>query len=137
MRRKFGIVLGALLGVGAFLALAGWAYVDSLDLESLPQANSEATASDLGFVAEGPGPRRGRILAVVTSTGSFGAGGKRTGFELTELARAYWVFRANGYEVDFASPLGGEPPMVVDEDLVDTDHAFLNDRKAMASLKKS
>ena len=132
MRNRFRIFLGVLLGGALTLALAGWAYVHSLDLDSLPRANAAATVADLDFVVDGVPGRRGRILAVVTSTARLGD--KRTGYELTELARAWWVFRANGYDVDIASPLGGEPPMVRDDELVDADHAFLNDRQAMAAL---
>ena len=56
---------------------------------------------------------------------------KSTGYELTELARAYYVFQANGFEVDIASPLGGKAPVVLDDDDMATfDYAFLNDPKA-------
>mgnify|MGYP000580117209 CR=1 FL=1 len=55
--------------------------------------------------------KRGKILAVVTSVDKMGASGKKTGYELTELARAYWVFHTNGFEVDIASTKGGTPPL--------------------------
>ncbi len=74
---------------------------------------------------------RGKILTVVTSTASIGESGKTTGYELTELSRAYYVFQANGFEVDIASPLGGNPPRVIDdEDMGSFDYAFLNDEVA-------
>jgi putative intracellular protease/amidase len=66
-----------------------------------------------------------------------GTSGKKAGFELTELSRAYLVFQANGFEVDIASPLGGEPPMRLDDGLVEADHAFLNDAHAMQKLERS
>src|SRR5690606_7203536 len=51
-----------------------------------------------------------------------------TGYELTELSRAYYVFQANGFVVDIASPLGGKPPVVIDDDDMGVfDYAFLND----------
>lgn len=55
-----------------------------------------------------------------------GSSNKSTGYELTELARAYYVFEANGYEVDVASPLGGQPRVVLDDDdMGEFDYAFL------------
>ncbi|XOV81118.1 MAG: type 1 glutamine amidotransferase domain-containing protein [Aestuariibacter sp.] len=70
---------------------------------------------------------RGKILAVVTSVDSFGEN-RTTGYEHTELARAYWVFVANGFEVDIASPNGGKPPVKLDgDDMGAFDYAFLND----------
>ncbi len=88
-------------------------------------------ASDLPYLSENIQPKRGKILAVVTSTDKMGATDKATGYELSELARAYYVFTANGYEVDIASPLGGKPPVVIDdEDMGAFDYAFLNDTLA-------
>jgi putative intracellular protease/amidase len=76
---------------------------------------------------------RGKILAVVTSVDKMGTSGKKTGYELTELARAYWVFQTNGFEVDIASTKGGEPPIVLDDDdMREYDYAFLNDPAAQA-----
>ncbi|SNY99952.1 type 1 glutamine amidotransferase domain-containing protein [Flagellimonas pacifica] len=91
---------------------------------------------DLPYISENIVPQRGKILAVVTSTDIMGNSDKTTGYELTELARAYYVFKANGFEVDIASPLGGEPPVVIDdEDMGAFDHAFLND--SIAQYKTS
>lgn len=81
-------------------------------------------------------PKRGKILAVVTSSNTMGSSGKSTGYELTELSRAYYVFKANGFEVDIASPLGGKPPVVIDgDDMGEFDYAFLND--SIAQYKTS
>lgn len=125
---------GGLLGLALVLALAGWAYVESLDLEAEPRGNPAATAADLDFVRDGVQERRGRILAVLSSTARFDQGRRKGGYELTELSRAYWVFVANGYDVDIASPRGGTPPQVLDEDLIDADYAFLNDPAAQAKV---
>ncbi len=93
-------------------------------------------AQDLAYLNENVPPLRGKILAVVTSTDVMGDSGKSTGYELTELARAYYVFKANGFEVDIASPLGGKPPVVIDdEDMGAFDYAFLND--SIAQFKTS
>jgi putative intracellular protease/amidase len=45
---------------------------------------------------------------------------------------------ANGYEVDIASPLGGNAPVVLDdEDMGPFDYAFLNDTIAQSKTKKT
>lgn len=136
-RRKLKqAVLGGLLSLAA-LGLAVTLYWRGFDLASQPRASAHSTPVDLDFMRDGVREDRGRILAVVTSTERFAGSAKKAGFELTELARAYYVFEANGYRVDIASPLGGKPPMRVDEDLQAADHAFLNDSEAMRKLEHS
>ncbi len=91
---------------------------------------------DLPYLSENIVPMRGKILAVVTSTAVMGNTDKSTGYELSELARAYYTFEANGFEVDIASPEGGTPPVVIDdEDMGVYDYAFLND--SIAQYKTS
>jgi len=120
------------------VVIGGFAYMQALDLDSQPPARADSTVADLDFMREAMPATRGRILAVVTSTAHFPDGQKKAGFELTELARAYYVFRANGYEVDIASPQGGSPPMRLDdEDMVAADYAFLNDAAARRKLEAS
>ncbi|WP_271783840.1 type 1 glutamine amidotransferase domain-containing protein [Aquimarina algiphila] len=86
------------------------------------------TKSDLPYLSQNKIPKRGKVLAVVTSTATMGSSGKTTGYELTELARAYYTFEANGFKVDIASPKGGASPVVIDdEDMGAYDYAFLND----------
>jgi hypothetical protein len=136
MWKKLGIATGLLAGLILLLGLACLLYVRSLDLDQEPMADPAATVADLDFLAARPTEQRGRILAVVSSAERF-PDGRRAGYELTELSRAYWVFVANGYEVDIASPRGGEPPMVKDDDLVEADYAFLNDPAARARLTGS
>ncbi|WP_420601757.1 type 1 glutamine amidotransferase domain-containing protein [Flagellimonas sp.] len=99
--------------------------------------NLELTqVKDLPYVSENIVPQRGKILAVVTSVDMMGNSDKTTGYELTELARAYYIFTANGFEVDIASPKGGKPPVVIDdEDMGAFDFAFLND--SVAQFKTS
>ena len=78
---------------------------------------------------------RGKILAVVSSTGVNPNSGKSIGYELTELSRAWYLFEANGYEVEVASPKGGPAPAVMDdEDMTDLDNAFLADPAVKAKL---
>ncbi len=129
---KMGGLLALVAGIGAF------AYVHALDLGGQPRAYARSTVADLDFMQGAISPPRGRILAVVTSTSHFPDGEKKAGFELAELARAYYVFRASGYDVDIASPQGGPPPMRRDdEDMVATDFAFLNDADARKRLESS
>lgn len=92
---------------------------------------------DLPYVTENIPAYRGKILAVVTSVDKMGEG-KDTGYEHTELARAYWVFTANGFNVDIASPKGGKPPVVIDaEDMGAYDYAFLNDETIQKQVANS
>jgi putative intracellular protease/amidase len=93
---------------------------------------------DLIYLSQGVKEHRGKILAVVTSADTMGTSGKKTGYELTELARAYYVFEANGFEVDIASPKGGKPPVVIDaDDMGNFDFAFLNDTIAQSKVDNS
>jgi len=95
-----------------------------------------SSIESIPYLFENVIPKRGKILAVVTSSNTMGSSGKSTGYELTELARAYYVFKANGFEVDIASPLGGKSPVVIDDDdMGEFDYAFLND--AIAQYKTS
>ncbi|WP_149195333.1 type 1 glutamine amidotransferase domain-containing protein [Luteimonas suaedae] len=136
MWKKLCITTGAVLGLLLLLSVAGWSYVHSLKLDNEPLADPAIQASELDFMAHRVSAARGRVLAVVSSTARFPDGGRKAGYELTELSRAYWVFVANGYQVDIASPRGGEPPMVKDDDeeLVEADHAFLNDPVVQGKL---
>jgi putative intracellular protease/amidase len=98
----------------------------------------QTVTDDLPYLAENTISGRGKILAVVTSTAEMGDSEKTTGYELTELARAYYVFQANGFEVDVASPLGGTPPVVIDaDDMREYDYAFLNDNVAQQKIANS
>lgn len=89
------------------------------------------TVHDLPYLSANKIENRRKILAVVTSAHLMGTSKYSTGYELTELARAYYVFKANGFEVDVASPLGGKSPVIIDkDDMGPFDYAFLNDREA-------
>lgn len=99
---------------------------------------SKTEVDSLPYLSKNQFYNRGRILAVVTSTATMGESGKATGYELTELSRAYYVFLANGFEVDVASPKGGSPPVIIDdEDMGVYDYAFLNDPVAQNKTKNT
>ncbi len=101
------------------------------------QALKQTQVADLPYITQNLPENRGKILAVVTSTDTMGED-KSTGYEHTELARAYWVFIANGFEVDIASPKGGKPPVVIDgEDMGAFDYAFLNDKAIQQKVNNS
>ncbi len=99
---------------------------------------TETQAKDLSYITENIPNKRGKILAVVTSAKTMGNTDKSTGYELTELSRAYYVFEANGFEVDVASPLGGTPEVILDDDDMGAyDYAFLNDTIAQHKVKNT
>ena len=135
MLKKVGLIVVVLLITA--VALVAW-------LASLvgPGPDREALAAtrpaDVPYVAQTPPEVRGRILAVVTSADRYAGTDEPTGYELTELSRAYYVFVANGFEVDVASPRGGEPPAVLDDDdMGPFDYAFMNDPEAWAKVENS
>jgi len=117
------------------LAAAGYLYFLSFDLDRAPRANPAARPADLAWLPPASAAPRGRVLAVVSSAATFPGSAKKAGYELTELSRAYYVFLANGFEVDIASPAGGTPPARIDtDDMGDADYAFLNDPAAQRQL---
>lgn len=52
-----------------------------------------------------------RVLMILTSHGTLGETGERTGLWLEEFAAPYYVLRDAGAEVLLASPAGGMPPI--------------------------
>lgn len=136
MLKKVALWFGvSLVVVVAVLAGAG-VWVSSLMMDEDRREGWLSTQpSELSYIANSITPLRGRILVVVTSTGSTAIKGKNLGYELTELSRAYYVFKANGFEVDVASTQGGEPKMVIDgDDMGPYDYAFLNDAAAREKI---
>ncbi len=117
------------------VSFGAW-FISLLPINDMKKDLTESKAEDISYLSQNKIAKRGKILAVVTSTKTMGESGKSTGYELTELSRAYYVFEANGFEVDVASPLGGKPPVVLDdEDMKEFDYAFLND--SIAQYKTS
>lgn len=117
------------------LAACGYGRFLSFDLDRIPKADKNATAAGLDYMQRKVGEQRGRILAVVSSTARMDGGRKKAGYDLTELARGYYVFMANGYEVEIASPAGGMAPVHIDkDDMGESDYAFLNDAAAQAKV---
>lgn len=78
-----------------------------------------------------------RILIAVTSCDRQGVNGPFTGYELLEVSHPYLIFRDQGYEVDFVSPQGGNPPI---EKYLLSDpisRAFLEDEDAQLRIRTS
>ena len=125
----FTLIVASLIVIGIYIA-------SLLPAEDGTLVNSQA--SDIAYITKEVPVYRGKILAIVTSTDTMGTSDKGTGYELTELARAYYVFKANGFDVDIASPLGGMPPVVLDDDDMGIfDYAFLNDSIAQSKTNNS
>ncbi len=139
MFKKYRIIKWILTSLVVILTttiIVGFYIASLLPNEDPALINSKA--SDISYITKDVPSLRGKILAVVTSTDSLGNSGKGTGYELTELARAYYVFKANGFDVDIASPLGGKPPVVLDDDDMGIfDYAFLNDSIAQSKTNNS
>lgn len=120
--------LVSLVSLVVILLTFGWWFIGLLPDRDLNTDITLSQVDEIPYLSENIMPFRGKILAVVTSVDTMGNSGKSTGYELTELARAYYVFQANGFEVDVASPKGGEPPVIIDKDDMGVyDYAFLND----------
>lgn len=78
-----------------------------------------------------------KILIVLTSHNQLGTTGRATGFYLPEAAHPYAQFAAAGYEVDFVSPKGGEPPMDGVDRSDPIQQAFLDNAAVMAKVRST
>ena len=134
MLRKYPILKWSLISLGSLIVVLvafGFWFFSLLPQKEMRKNIKASKVESIPYIANQTAPYRGKILVVVTSCDTMGSSGKSTGYELTELSRAYYVFQANGFEVDIASPLGGEPPVVIDgDDMGAFDYAFLNDPTA-------
>ena len=139
MLKKYPIIKWSLITIaGLLLLLFSFGLWFKSLIPPLDKQLPNTEVADLDYVTKNILSQRGKILAVVTSTDTMGDTGKYTGYELSELARAYYVFVANGFEVDIASPQGGEAPVVIDdEDMGAYDFAFLNDTIAQNKTRNT
>jgi putative intracellular protease/amidase len=84
---------------------------------------------------------RMNILMVLTSHGTLGDTGKKTGFWLEEFAAPYYVFKDAGATITIASPRGGQPPLDPTSDAADAQTAdtrrFKGDDAAQSALAHS
>lgn len=139
MARKKTIIKWSLItlaGLIAAVTVFGFWFMSLLGPAPDTAALAATTPKEIPYLTTDSIANRGKILAVVTSCAVMGSSGKATGYELSELARAYYVFMHNGFEVEVASPLGGKPPEIRDDDDMGLyDYAFLNDPAAQHKVK--
>ena len=129
------ILLSLLAVVLVLVATGYWAY-NLIDKDAFKYDFKNTQKTNLPYITENVPEHRGKILAVVTSHSELGDTGKTVGYELTELSRAYYMFEANGFSVDIASPQGSKPPQILDDgDMNQYDYAFLNDLAASKKLE--
>lgn len=72
-----------------------------------------------------------RVLLVVSSAGT--PENPESGYEFDELTQAWWAFVDNGYEVEIASPNGGEPQSEERNRMWAFNTRFLDDAGAMSA----
>ncbi|PRX54909.1 type 1 glutamine amidotransferase domain-containing protein [Flagellimonas meridianipacifica] len=141
MLKKYPVLKWSLISLASLLVLLfgfGVWFMSLIPKKEEQIDHTKVEPSELPYLTQNVPNHRGRILAVVTSAKTMGTSGKITGYELTELSRAYYVFQANGFEVDIASPQGGEPKVIIDdEDMGEFDFAFLNDSVAQNKTKNT
>lgn len=81
---------------------------------------------------------KGKVLFILTNEDKL-SDGTPSGIHFNELTHPYYAFRSSGYDVDFASPLGGNAPV----DLATLDQQdplnrrFWTDRKLKKALQKT
>lgn len=133
--KKIAISLALL--ASPFVLVFAWFFAIFPDLPNLQQLQ-RVKPEQLAYLNKALPAKRGTILIVLASSEKIEKSGMEAGYEFTELARPYWVFTVNGFDVDIASITGGEPPAVFDnDDMREFDYAFLNDTEAMAKLRQS
>lgn len=76
-----------------------------------------------------------RVLLVVSSAGT--AEDPESGYEFDELTQAWWTFVDNGYEVEIASPAGGEPQSEEQNPMWVHNTRFLEDEAAMRAIRNT
>jgi putative intracellular protease/amidase len=78
-----------------------------------------------------------KILFVVTSHDKLGETGEATGYYLGEVTHPWAVLVDAGYEIDFVSPKGGNPPYygANNEDLIN--QRFLADKEYQAKIQNT
>ena len=77
------------------------------------------------------------VLIAVTSCGRQGNSGRFTGYDLAGVSHSYLMFRDQGYEVDFVSPQGSNPPIEKYQLSDPISRAFLEDDDAQFRIRNS
>ncbi len=84
-------------------------------------------------------PPAPKALIVVTNHGQLGDTGKPTGWYLSEVSHIYYPLKEAGFEIDFASPKGGEAPMDPTSNKPEDplNKKFLDDASLMQAMKET
>lgn len=75
-----------------------------------------------------------KILIAITSHGLLGNTGDSTGYYLSEVSHAYYVFKDAGLQVEFTSPEGGRSPIDGYKLKDDLNRRFVNDPEAQKAI---
>lgn len=75
-----------------------------------------------------------KILFALTSHDRKGNTGQPTGFYLPEAAHPWAVLSAAGFEIDFVSPKGGNPPMDGADSADPVSRKFLDSREVVRKI---
>lgn len=78
-----------------------------------------------------------KILFVVTSHDKLGETGESTGYYLGEVTHPWAVLSGAGYEIDFVSPKGGNPPYYGANADDPINQKFLADKKYQAKIQNT
>ncbi len=78
-----------------------------------------------------------KVLFVVTSHDKLGETGESTGYYLGEVTHPWAVLTEAGYEIDFVSPKGGNPPYYGDNTEDPINQKFLADKKYQAKIQNT
>lgn len=78
-----------------------------------------------------------KALIVLTNHDQLGDTGRSTGFYLSEAAHPHKIFTDAGYQVEFASPAGGNAPMDGIDRSDPVNAAFLDDDRLVAQTKNT
>ncbi len=82
-----------------------------------------------------------KILFVLTSHDTLGNTGEKTGFWIEEFASPYYLLKDKGFQVDLASPKGGQPPIDPKSSLPDfstpATERFNKDTETQETLSKT
>lgn len=90
----------------SFLARTGTILLCAATLTAQAQTTRQQSVTTKNNTAMKP-----KILFVVTSHGTKGNTGEKTGYYLGEVSHPWEVLTEAGYDIDFVSPQGGNPPV--------------------------
>ncbi len=78
-----------------------------------------------------------KVLIAITSHGLLGNTGDSTGYYLSEVSHAYYVFKDAGLQVEFTSPEGGESPVDGYNLNDEINRRFVNDPEAQKAINNA